>query len=531
MGGRSVAGNPQYLLRRSALVCAFLILLAHAAGQGPSRFIGRIVDDASGQPQAACVALTDSAGKPVEIDGEHAHVRYLQRRWCYVDGQFEAPLSADLAVEIRRGLETLPLKETIPASAAEKIFRMRRWIRMADSGYMNGDTHVHFLDLRQSHLQMRAEDLEVLNLLTSDFTNDAAKFTGRLDAASADGHWVYVGQEFRDWQQGHLNLLRLRKIIEPLGPFGGTFRNTTNRHLLLKPAAEAARKQGAAVTWAHFGDMPGAESPIDIALGLIDAVDLITQVDPMRVGLHWEPWKMAQPEHLPKLAALSGIALYYQYLNAGFRLPLAAGTDKMADDIPVGASRVYVKVGRERTFDAWIDGMKAGNGFITNGPMITFEVDGRGSGDVIKFTRERTVTARATARSIHPFGRLRVMVNGEEVAVSGEPRRELTGVYMAELESPIALDRSAWIAARVSDPPGEAKPMLPRRIPVFAHANPIYFLRQGKKVRKQESIDHLVLYLRYAEHWFRTGARFENETKKREAIEAAQRAIAVYRAL
>jgi|SRR5687768_7802412 len=120
MRGQGVTGNPQHLLRRSAPVCAFLILLAHATGQGPSRFIGRIVDDATGEPQAACVALTDSAGKPVEIAGEHAHVRYLQRRWCYVDGQFEAPLSPDLAVEIRRGLETLPLKETIPVSTAEK---------------------------------------------------------------------------------------------------------------------------------------------------------------------------------------------------------------------------------------------------------------------------------------------------------------------------------------------------------------------------------------------------------------------------
>src|SRR5687768_9903362 len=98
-----------------------------------------------------------------------------------------------------------------PGQYRREVFRMRRWIRMADSGYMNGDTHVHFLDLRQSHLQMRVEDLEVLNLLTSDFTNDAAKFTGRLDAASADGHWVYVGQEFRDWQQGHLNLCDCEK--------------------------------------------------------------------------------------------------------------------------------------------------------------------------------------------------------------------------------------------------------------------------------------------------------------------------------
>jgi hypothetical protein len=507
-------------------------LLTHAAGQDAPRITIRIVDDRTGHPLAASVVLTDAQGKAIEIDGSHDHVRYLQKRWCYVDGQAAVAPSAggDLSIEIRRGPETLPVKATLSKSDAQTL-RLKRWIDMTDSGYLSGDTHVHYLTAAQSHLQMRAEDLAVLNLLTSDFTNDVQKFTGRLDPVSTPGHWVYVGQEFRDWQQGHINLLRLRKIVEPLGPFGGTFRSTSNRHLLLKPAAEEARKQDAVITWAHFGDMPGAESPIDIGMGLIDAVDLITQMDPLRVGLHWEPWKMEQPAHLPKLAALPGIELYYQYLNAGFRLPMASGTDKMGDDIPVGSSRIYVKTGANRSFDAWLTGLKAGNSFITNGPLLTFEADGRSSGDQVDVRRPRTVTARATARSIHPFSRLQVMMNGKAVASSGEPRRNADGIYFVELQTQITLDRSAWLAARVAEPSLEGKGFMPRRMTVFAHTNPVWFLRDGAKVRVQESIDHLILYLRYAEHWFESGARFESEAVKQQALAAAREALAIYRKL
>jgi hypothetical protein len=89
--------------------------------------------------------------------------------------------------------------------------------------------------------------------------------------------------------------------------------------------------------------------------------------------------------------------LYYQYLNAGFRLPIAAGTDKMGEGIPVGSNRLYARFTDTASYDAWLAGLKAGNGFVTNGPMLTFEVEGHAAGEVVEFTGSRTVKARATA--------------------------------------------------------------------------------------------------------------------------------------
>jgi hypothetical protein len=523
--------NQRSILWRAVSTCALVGLLSLAAQEAP-RFVGRIVDSQMGQPLAASVVLKNANGEAIEIVGEHAHVQYLRRRWCYVDGQFELPGNVGgLTVEIRRGLETLPILKTVDSGAAGQTFRLERWINMADRGYMSGDSHVHLLSPAQCHLQMRAEDLAALNLLVSDFTNDVDNFTGRLDRVSTPGHAVYIGQEFRDWQHGHINLLRLRKLIEPLQPFGGAFQKSANPNLHLAPAAREARAQGAVVNWAHFGNLPGAESPIDIALGLIDAIELITHDDPTGLPTHWEPWRMERPANLPALTALSGLDLYYHYLNAGFRLPMVAGTDKMSEVIPVGSSRFYARVGKEQSFDAWIAGLKAGNGFITNGPMLTFEADGRESGEVVEFYEPRTVTARATAESMHPFTRLQIIVNGEAVATSATPARDAAGIYETKLEARIKLDRSAWVAARVTEPSREGKLILPRNLTVFAHANPVYFLRGGAKVRVQESIGHLLLYLRYSEHWLRTAAKFGNGPQRQEAVQAVEQALDFYKSL
>ncbi|MGH9632213.1 MAG: hypothetical protein ACRD7E_28240, partial [Bryobacteraceae bacterium] len=79
----------------------------------------------------------------------------------------------------------------------------------------------------------------------------------------------------------------------------------------------------------------------------------------------------------------------------------------------------------EPTYEKWLASLKAGNGFVTNGPMLTFEVEGHGSGEVVSFAAGRTVKARATARSILPFQSVEIVVNGE-TALSrnvSDPRR------------------------------------------------------------------------------------------------------------
>ncbi len=524
--------NPNKRLMITSLF-AVLLLLPYWSWS-VERLEARILDDKTGQPVAATLALADGEGKRLEIEGKHSHVEYLGKRRCYVDGAFVLNARpARLVIELRRGLETLPLKTEVDLTqgGTEPLtFRLRRWIDMRESGYLSGDTHVHFLSQSDSHLQMRAEDLHVLNLLVSDFTRDREKFSGKLDAVSTPGNAVYVGQEARDWQLGHVILLNIKQIIEPFEPFGGTFQERKEPNLLMSRFLREARRQGGVTTWAHFCNLPGAESPIDIALGLIDAIDLITYDDPTQLPSHWWPWKnsgMSQAE----FTVMRSLDLYYQYLNSGFRVPIAAGTDKMGEDIPVGSNRLYARAVGERNYEGWLAGLKAGNGFITNGPMLTFEVEGHISGEVVEFTGRRRVRARATARSILPFGSLEIVVNGEPAAIKRIPnwnRPGPDGLYTLEVEGTFDLDRSSWLAARVAEDPAIKIRILPRDLTVFAHANPIYFLRGGAKVRDLSSIRYLQKYLKGTIHWLNTGARFGSADEKEEALRLAEQARRLY---
>jgi len=510
---------------------------------GATRLEGRIVDDVTGQPLAARLALTTPDGKFVELDGEHAHVQYLDKRWCYVDGSFVLDLpDTGLLIEIRRGLETRPLTARIAAATngttIQKTFRLRRWIDMRSKGYFNGDFHAHLPVPREAYPQMRAEDLNALTLLhvtDSQYPspiNDC--FTGRLDPISTPGCEVRVSQEVRDWQMGHLTLVNLTNLVPGYPDVGGTmeyYRSGPQWDLVR--AMRATRDQGGIIFWSHFASLPGAQSPIGIALGLVDGLELITWNDPTQLPNHWSPWLnsgMSQAE-FPIMRPLD---LYYQYLNAGFRVPLAAGTDKFSEDIPFGSNRVYARVKEPASYAAWIEAITAGRAFVSNGPMLDFDAGGHDSGDVVEFHGTNRLRARVSARSILPFTTLEILVNGQAVAhktIAVPKNPAVDGVYSMEVETTVELTRSAWMAARVAEHPDLRSHILPRGVSVFAHTAPIYFLQDGRKVRDEASIAYLRKYVEAVQHWLKTNPPFANEPDRQNAWRTTEEALRVYQAL
>ena len=257
----------------------------------------------------------------------------------------------------------------------------------------------------------------------------------------------------------------------------------------------------------------------------------MTYNDPTQLPNHWEPWDnsgMSQAE----FTVMRGMDLYYQYLNAGFRLPIASGTDKMGADIPLGSNRTYVQGVEQPGYAGWLKGVKAGRSFITNGPILEFDVDGHRPGDVIDFVAPQTVTARVTARSILPFGHLEIIQNGRVAArqtTDWKHKPPPEGVYSLTTEAVLRLDRSCWVAARVADDPDKRKAILPRGLSVFAHANPVSFHYLGKRVREEASIAYLEKYVRGTIYWLETEPPFTLPADRREALQRAQMALAVYR--
>jgi hypothetical protein len=264
----------------------------------------------------------------------------------------------------------------------------------------------------------------------------------------------------------------------------------------------------------------------------VNAIELVTWGDPTQLPAHWGPWTdsgLSQAE----FTVMRAVDLYYQYLNAGFRLPIAAGTDKLGEDIPLGSNRTYVTTQAPPGHATWLAGVKAGTGFVTNGPLLDFEVDGHRPGEVVAFQGTRSVTTRVRARSILPFTTLEIVSNGRTLArrILPIPRNPpVDGIYAMTLEASIPLERSGWVAARVTDDPDLNPRALPRGAGVFAHTNPVYFLRDGRAVREEASVVYLRRYVRGLVHWLATRPSFAEEQDRRNAERDAAQALRLYEA-
>jgi hypothetical protein len=231
---------------------------------------------------------------------------------------------------------------------------------------------------------------------------------------------------------------------------------------------------------------------------------------------------------------MRGVDLYYQFLNAGFRLPIAAGTDKVGEDVPIGSNRTYVPTKGSTDYAAWLAGVRLGTGFVTNGPILEFEAEESVPGDAVDFQGVKRVKAHARARSTLPFTTLDILLNGRTVGHKRLPipaNPPVDGVYSMEIEATVDLSESAWLAARVVDDPDLNPRVLPRGASVFAHTNPVYFLRDGHKVRQPASIAYLRTWVSGFLHWLGSNPAFADSQDRRNAQQDAEQVLRILKGL
>ncbi len=113
----------------------------------------------------------------------------------------------------------------------------------------------------------------------------------------------------------------------------------------------------------------------------------------------------------------------------------------MGEDIPLGSNRTYARVTVTPNYDSWLEAVKAGRGFVTNSPIVEFDVSGSKPGDVIEFEGSKTVKARATVRSILPINTVDIVMNGRTVGHKTVPLHHRTppadGIYTLEVEATV----------------------------------------------------------------------------------------------
>ncbi len=402
-------------------------------------------------------------------------------------------------VEAMHGFEQAPARYTVQIKDHEQPpglmipLKSSDWRKTTGEHWISGDLHVHMNyggeyrnkagDLRD---QSEAEDLEIVNNLVVNKEQrfpDIALSGGELSSASDQDVLVLHGQEFHTSYWGHRGLLGIKEHILLPGYAGYPNTAAASLYPMNADVYDMAHAQGALVGAVHpfdavpdpFANPPQRitdELPVDEALGKLDYMEIVGFSDHK-----------------------STAAVWYKLLNLGFRLPAGAGTDATANYAApirghVGMDRVYAWVPEwPLNIELWLDALKKGRTFATNGPLIEFTLGGQRVGDELKFEgAQAAVPFTAKLRSIVPVDHFEVVCNGRVAqTLKLEGKRDA-----ADATGTLPLTESGWCALRAwSD--GAEYPVLDNY--VYATTSPVYVTIGGKAPRSPEDAKYFAAWI------------------------------------
>ncbi len=492
--------------------------------------VGRIrlvVSDATtGREMPARVSLTGPDGRSFAPDDAWRHAddgfdrseRTFEYGYFHTSGRSVVTVPAgDFTVEISRGPEFRVETRRVAAVEGKTVslrVALRRLDDLAARGWYGGDLHVHMNyggAYRNSpiHLafQSRAENVAVVeNLIVNKEGRipDVGYFRGAVDPVSTASTVIKHDQEFHTSYWGHLGLIGLRDHL--LLPGYAAYANTGAASLDPTNAdvVDEGRAQGGLAGYVHPFDVDPdpadttrpltAEFPVDVALGKVDYYEALGFVDDPTATAH----------------------VWYRILNCGFRLPAGAGTDAMANFAslrgPVGMNRVYVRSGTPLDYRRWLDSLKAGRSFATNGPLLEFSLGGRGAGQELRLAAgEHAITARISLRSNVAIDHLEIVGNGEvvrEIPLGGDRTA-------ASLSVELPVSRSGWylLRARADRAVYPVLDLYP-----YATTSPVYVSVGGAPIRSAEDAEYFLRWIDRLEANVRGSREFNTEGEREHVL-------------
>jgi TolB protein len=474
----------------------------------PGGLVQLSVRDERGAAIAARVVVTDAAGRfyaPAHAWMHHAEFdrneHPFEARYFHTAGDdlIEVPAGI-INIEVMQGLERSPVarRVRVEAGSTQQVavaLPAQPWPDVPGRRWLSADVHVHMnygghYRNTPQHLVLQAQ-AEGLDIVENLIVNKEQRFpdiaySGRgVDPASTPQTLIVHGQEFHTSYWGHLGLLGIHDHI--LLPGYSGYPNTAAASLYPTNAdvADLAHAQGALVGYVHpFEEPPqpltrpahtdADELPVDVALGKVDYLEIVSFADHQATAGVW-----------------------YRLLNLGFRIPAAAGTDAMADYAtlrgPVGLNRVYAAVADgPLDSDAWLEALRQGRTFATNGPLLDFSLQDNPIGATLQLPRPQSVSFSARLRSIVPLEHAQIVCNGQLVRELplGAGRNEL------RVSGSLALEKSGWCLLRAYTASARY-PVLDNF--VYATTSPIYVSVANQPLRSAEDarffeawIDHLL---------------------------------------
>jgi hypothetical protein len=194
--------------------------------------------------------------------------------------------------------------------------------------------------------------------------------------------------------------------------------------------------------------------PMLVAAGQIDSIQLAHSHICRESTINDEAG--GKPRDRKRYASYKGNAewsheVYFRLLECGLRIPPTAGSGSGEAPNPVGYNRVYVHVDGDFSYDAWWKGLRAGQVFITNGPLMKPSVEGELPGHVFQAERGAKLDFEIglTFSTRDPITYLEIIKDGH---IEHEIRFD---EYAKRGKLPkLAFDRSGWFLVRaVTDVP------------------------------------------------------------------------------
>jgi hypothetical protein len=491
---------------------------------GP-RFSLNIVDAETGQPIAARFSI--------EVDGQthvpdwvsegavrftSSHTKKKQdftATYARGAGPIEVslpPNAKNVRVIATKGFEYLPAQGRLAAGGGTLEIPMRKWIDIEAAGWVGIDEHLHYDRLSE------ADDDEWLAMLDGDGLGLGHFMV--LKGAMVDGVWsrqyahgpegqafngrqlVVPGEEYRDSSQGHINLLGVNEIVQPISTGGlGVPKVAENFPPLHDVFVEAKRRDGI-VGVAHAGTL--GRHPTAVADAVLGAMD------------YWE---------------LSNGFIYntdnwYRLMNCGVFLPALAGTDLPNSPLRdpwqpmLGSIRTYVNTGGARDFESFKAAVKAGKTFISGGPIIALRVNGLAEGGAFVLPEGGGPVVVEVEMSSPRQPRELILIRDGQPARASIQKIQSNGVHRWSITASVPFKKSGWISAW-----GEGAATSTNRFATIAHAGVVRVLVGEERIESSSDARNLIGQMRMRREYYRNNGVYKTEADKKHMLSLFDRAI------